>query len=260
MTMIKKMVWIAVLAFSTGTLAKAQTSATVKDELFAGTEVFAKGASDVTEITMDPDTLGLVAGRDKQRAHSMVLNVVRTYSYDKPGMYRIEDVDTFRNKLNTGDWHCSVHTREMKNASSTDVCNRRRTDDLVETAIVTVEPKELTFIHTIRRRGEGEHSEMGMYDLPGLPGLSNLPMLAMISPNIDMNINVAMAKAQVQAAMMSARMARGVDSMHVDDAEIQRLLDEAQGKAGAIKSQLWKSTHPDVRTSKQPSDTTKQPE
>ena len=27
-----------------------------KDDLFAGTEVFAKGASDITEITMDPDS------------------------------------------------------------------------------------------------------------------------------------------------------------------------------------------------------------
>src|ERR1700753_3009958 len=33
-----------------------------KDDLFAGTEVFAKGASDITEITMDPDTLDLVNG------------------------------------------------------------------------------------------------------------------------------------------------------------------------------------------------------
>jgi hypothetical protein len=258
MEMTKKIAWIAVLACSAGTFAvKAQTSATVKDDLFTGTEVFAKGASDVTEITMDPDTLGLVGGKDKQRAHSMVLNVVRTYSYDKPGMYRIEDVDQFRNKLNTGDWHCSVHTREMKIGSSTDVCNKRRTDDLTETAIITVEPKELTFIHTIRRRGEFEHSEIGMYDIPGLPGLPNLPMLAMIGPDIDVNINLQMLKAQT--AMMAANMGHGLSNVHVDDAEIQRLLNEAQGKVGAVKSRLWKSAHPDVDSSDS-QDKTKQPE
>src|SRR5579875_3776858 len=40
-----------------------------KDDLFAGTEVFAKGASDITEITMDPDTLNLVGGPDGHKAH-----------------------------------------------------------------------------------------------------------------------------------------------------------------------------------------------
>jgi hypothetical protein len=109
----------------------------------------------------------------------MVLNVVRTYEYDKPGMYRMEDVDAFRNKLNTGDWHCSIHTRDLKNGESTDVCSKRRTDDLSETAIISVEPKELTFIHTIRKKGEGE-SEVSGLPFPlmmGMPGMNNLAML-----------------------------------------------------------------------------------
>ena len=66
---------------------------------------------------MDPDTLNLVGGSDEHRAHNMVLNVVRTYTYDKPGMYNMADVDAIRNKLNTGDWHCSVHVRDLKNGS-----------------------------------------------------------------------------------------------------------------------------------------------
>lgn len=111
---------------------------TFQDDLFAGTEKFATGASDVSEVTTEPD------GKRK------VLSVVRSYEYDKPGMYRIEDVEAYRTKLNTGEWHCSVHTRELKTGESTDVCNKRRTDGFVETAIITVEPKELTFIHTVR--------------------------------------------------------------------------------------------------------------
>ena len=157
--------------------AAGQTSASVKDDLFSGTEVFAKGASDVTEITMDPDTLGLVSGRDGKKAHSMILNVVRTYEYDKPGMYRIEDVDAFRNKLNTGEWHCSIHTRDLKNGESTDVCSKRRTDGLSETAIITVEPKELTFIHTIRKKGDSESEVSGLPLMFGMPGSTNLAML-----------------------------------------------------------------------------------
>jgi hypothetical protein len=177
-----KMRWIlgcaALLMGSAWTMtAGGQTSAPAKDDLFSGTEIFAKGATDVTEITMDPDTLGLVNGKDGKRAHNMILNVVRTYEYDKPGMYRIEDVDAFRNKLNTGDWHCSIHTRDLKNGESTDVCSKRRTDDLSETAIITVEPKELTFIHTIRRKGDSESDVSGLPMLLGMPGFSNLAML-----------------------------------------------------------------------------------
>jgi hypothetical protein len=161
-----------------------------KDDLFAGTEVFAKGASDITEITMDPDTLNLVNGNDERRARSMVLNVVRTYTYDKPGMYNMSDVDAIRNKLNTGDWHCSVHVRDLKNGSGSDVCGKRRTDGMRETAIIEVEPKQLTFIHTIRRAGGPGTSEMGFF--PMLPGLSGLPALAMMDPEAfaDMQIGL----------------------------------------------------------------------
>src|SRR5581483_937387 len=69
---------------------------------------FGAGDSDITEITMDPNSLDLVGGPDEHKAHNMVLNVVRTYTYDKPGMYNMADVEAIRNKLNTGDWHCSV--------------------------------------------------------------------------------------------------------------------------------------------------------
>ncbi len=176
-----------------GVAAGAQgTSSTVKDDLFNGTERFAKGASDVTEVTMDPDTLGMVSGDNARRAHGMVLNVVRTYEYDKPGMYNIADVEEIRRRLNTGEWHCSVHTQDLKHGESTDICNKRRSDGLVEQAIITVEPKELTFIHTIKhadpktdlyRGGSGESMLIGpeMDEQMALLGAR----MAAIGPEID---------------------------------------------------------------------------
>ena len=188
------MQYAAVAALTTGTLlAGAQTSAIVKDDLFAGTEKFAKGASDVTELTMDPQSLQMVGGRDAHRAHRMVLNVVHTYSYDKPGMYNIAEVEEFRNKLNTGDWHCSVHTRDMKHGESTDICNKNRTDGMVETAIITVEPKELTFIHTIKQGGEGGSQmilPMGLNTFG--PGSADWAMM-----KADMAVQMAMLKPQI---------------------------------------------------------------
>ncbi len=185
------------------------TSSPVKDDLFTGTEVFSKGASDVTEITMDPDTLGLVGGKDKARAHGMVLNVVRTYSYDKPGMYRIEDVEVFRNKLNSGDWHCSVHTRSLKTGESTDVCSKRRSDDLSEQAIITVEPKSLTFIHTIRKRGPGESD---VSEMPMLLGLHGMPALAMLDPQVFLDL-----KLQLDDKDMKEKLDKAKKQMHDAD-------------------------------------------
>jgi hypothetical protein len=222
---------MATAAEPSGTGAGQGTQPPVKDDLFAGTEIFAKGASDVTEITMDPDTLDLVGGKDGKRAHNMILNVVHTYSYDKPGMYRMEDVDTFRNKLNTGDWHCSVHTRDLKTGDSTDICNKRRTDGLAETAIITVEPKQLTFIHTIRKKSDSGPSAWDMLPLMGPQhGLSSLAMLdpeefedmqmAMSRLNLNrFNMNSAAIQAQIDSAMKKMP--------KLDSAEMQKKMDEA---------------------------------
>jgi hypothetical protein len=197
----------------------------VKDDLFAGTEIFAKGASDVTEITMDPDTLDLVGGKDGKKAHNMILNVVRTYSYDKPGMYRMEDVDAFRNKLNTGDWHCSVHTRDLKTGESTDICNKRRTDGLSETAIITVEPKQLTFIHTIRKTSgeQGAWSGFSLMDTP--PGV---PSLAMLDPEQFIEMKMAMSRFNVDSAAMRAQIDSAMARMpKLDSAEMQKKMEDA---------------------------------
>jgi|GEM_PF-6251035 len=195
----------------------------VKDDLFAGTEVFEKGASDVNEITMDPDTLDLVGGKDGKRAHNMILNVVRTYSYDKPGMYNMADVDAFRNKLNSGDWHCSVHTRDLKTGASTDVCNKRRSDGLAEMAIITVEPRELTFIHTIRRKGDGESEVGGLPMMYSLPGLTSL---AMLDPQAF--VDMQMAKARLYSLDAGAlQLHLGSAMKALNSAEMQKKMDDA---------------------------------
>ena len=139
---------LAILALSSFAHAQALTE---KDNLFAGTEKFAQNASSVTQIDMDPTTTGMVGGKDAERAHNTLLSVVHEYSYDKPGQYNMADVDVFRKKLTTGDWKCSVHTFESKSGNSTDVCSRTRTDGFLESAVVTVSPKSLTFIHNIHR-------------------------------------------------------------------------------------------------------------
>jgi hypothetical protein len=195
--MMKRMVLAGLLVAGAMVVpAQAQTRTVVgdpqaKDDLFAGTEKFAKNASDVTEVTMDPQSLGMVEGKDKGKAHGMRLSVVRTYSYDKPGQYDMAEVDAFRNKLMTGEWHCSVHVRSLKTGESTDVCNKNRSDDMVESAIITVEPKSLTFIHTIKQKSQGGSD----YDQQGTLGVWPLTM------GPEMQARMAVMGAEMQARM-----------------------------------------------------------
>jgi hypothetical protein len=262
--MSKRMIVAVTMAVSLAMLpARAQAVKTVagdpqvKDDLFAGTEKFEKNAVSVTEVTMDPESLGLVSGKDKAKAKGMKLNVVRTYIYDKPGQYDMADVDAFRAKLMAGDWHCSVHIRDIKMGSSTDVCKKTRTDDLVESAIMTVGPKQLTFIHTIKEKGAWDGRNYGAYSGSYSNGWSNESALGgwPLAMGPEMQAERAVADAQMQAQMavigpqMSAEMAAAmaqVGATHVDldglkvkldglksmkmpdDAEMQRSLDNAK--------------------------------
>jgi hypothetical protein len=189
---------------SAGASTHAQTSTTTApvkftDDLFAGTEKFAKNAVSATEVTMDPQTLGLVDGKDKDKARSTKMSVVRTYTYDKPGMYDMAEVEAYRNKLNTGDWHCSVRTRDLKTGSSSDICNRTRTDGLFESAIMTVDPKQLTFIHTIKTKPSGAY---GWNDGGGWQNESLEEFRAM-GPTLgaEMQAEMALMRAEMQAEM-----------------------------------------------------------
>ena len=237
--------------------------ADVKDDLFQGTETFAKNAVSATEINMGPDSLDLVGGSQSRRANAMLLNVVRTYTYDKPGMYDAAEVEKFRSKLNSGDWSCSVRTRDLKNGSSSDICHKRRADGLRETAIVTVEPKSLTFIHTIRRASEnGNHSnnsnsnsssssygDYGDYGamfapLASLGALSSLDTLAMLDMG-ELNVALGgmgagyygydngrvqadaerMARSELRIAEGEARFAEGEARMAVGQARLAESLE-----------------------------------
>jgi hypothetical protein len=135
--------------------------AQVKDDLFSGAEKFSQGASEVTEINLDPATMGLVGkdrGRDGEEARKMKSMTIHTYKYDKPGMYRMEDVDAYRKKLEDGSWNCAIHVR--KSTGSTDICSRTDADQTNEMVILTVEPQKLTFIHMSGKMSLGELNDM----------------------------------------------------------------------------------------------------
>jgi hypothetical protein len=123
--------------------------AQAKDDLLAGTEKFAQGASSVTEVNLDSTTMGMLGddhGPNADKARKLNFMVVRSYSYDKPGMYRAEDVDLFRKKIEDGSWSCPIHVRGQKDSS--DICSRTGADhETNEMIILTVRPQKITVIH-----------------------------------------------------------------------------------------------------------------
>lgn len=134
----------------------------VKDDLFAGTEKFAQGASDVTEINLDPKAMRMVPnnGKDAPLAQKMRYMVIHTYKYDKPGMYKPEDVEVYRKKLEDGSWSCSIHVKEK--SGTTDICSRETAGkETSEMVILTAEPTELTFIHMNGNMSLDDLSKMG---------------------------------------------------------------------------------------------------
>jgi hypothetical protein len=145
----------------------------VKDELFEGTEKFAKGATDVTNVNLGPDMLGMVTGKHGgDVAHKLNFMVVRSYTYPQAGMYNVADVDAYRDKLKSGNWNCFIHTYESKSGESTDICNRALpNDEGNEMVIMTVEPKELTFIHM---SGKGSLADLGKLGALGNMHMGNL--------------------------------------------------------------------------------------
>jgi hypothetical protein len=124
-----------------------QVGAPIKDDLLAGTEKFAQGASKVTEINLNPSTMSMIApsGFGGDATKKMKLLVVHDYSYDKPGMYRMEDVDGYVRKLQDGSWSCPVVSREKDKLSY--ICAKADPDQTNEMVILDATPQKLTFIH-----------------------------------------------------------------------------------------------------------------
>jgi hypothetical protein len=142
--------------------AGASGAAQVKDDLFAGTEKFAKGATDVTEVNLDPKMMGMVPASSVPGglAKKMKFMVIHTYTYDKPGMYNQDDVDAYRKKLEDGTWSCAIHVKDK--SGTTDICSRTAPDhEGSEMVILTAEPKELTFIHMSGNMSLDELKKMG---------------------------------------------------------------------------------------------------
>jgi hypothetical protein len=119
-------------------------------------KVLAARASNVTEVTLDKNTLAFASkvmnGKDQDEAATRRLIeglegiYVRDYEFDKEGQYTAEDTEQLRNNYATGEWSSLVRERDIKGRESTDVMVKVEKGETRGFFIMEVEPKELTIV------------------------------------------------------------------------------------------------------------------
>ena len=154
------------------TEALASGPAQVKDNLFAGTERFATGAKDSTEVNLDKNMLGLAGGMNGMNADMMKkmdFVVVRSYEYGSPGAYKMADVESFRKRLEGDGWSHLVKERSEK--ESTDVCIKTDHEgQMLELVVIDAEPMELNFVHLKGHMSMSDMMKVGQqYGAPAPP-------------------------------------------------------------------------------------------
>jgi hypothetical protein len=154
-----KLVSAVLLLFALGAPAFAaaveEPDALQKDDLFQGTDQFAKSAKNVTEVNLDKrmlalmDKFGASSGTDKDQmnlAKKMDFIYVRSYEFEKPGQYKSADLDAFRVRLDGPEWSHIVKERSKDEQNDVWV----RTDDagqFSELVVISAEASELNFVH-----------------------------------------------------------------------------------------------------------------
>lgn len=113
-------------------------------------------ASDVTEVTLNKNMLGFAAKfmNSKEKNDAAVRQLiegldgiyVRSYEFDKPGEYSLDQLDALRKSFNPSEWSPMVHEHERKSGETTDILVKLVNGQPHGMFIFTAEPKELTIV------------------------------------------------------------------------------------------------------------------
>jgi hypothetical protein len=135
-------------------------------------------ASEVTEVTLNKNMLGFAAkfmnGKDKNDAAVRQLIeglegiYVRSYEFEKPGEYSLDQLESLRRNFNSSEWSPMVHERERKSGESTDIMVKLVNGQPHGMFILTAEAKELTIVLIL-----GPIRMDQLADLNGIAGLGD---------------------------------------------------------------------------------------
>jgi hypothetical protein len=113
-------------------------------------------ASEVTEVTLNKNMLGFASkfmnGKDKDDAavRQLIQGLdgiyVRSYEFEKPGEYSLDQVESLRKSFNPSEWSPMVHEHERKSGETTDILVKLVNGEPHGMFILAAEPKELTIV------------------------------------------------------------------------------------------------------------------
>lgn len=158
-------------------VASEKVKAVQNDPLLNGTDRFAQGATDVTEVNLDKGMMAMAAKfmeksdvEAQQLMKKMDFVNVKAYQYAKAGGYRMGDLDQFRSRLDEAQWSHVVKERSATEA--TDVWIKADSEgQMSELLVIAAEPTELTFVHLKGRMSMEELTKAGAnYGVPQSSG------------------------------------------------------------------------------------------
>lgn len=135
-------------------------------------------ASDVTEVTLDKNMLGFASkfmsgkGKDDAAVRQLIEGLegiyVRSYEFDKPGEYSLDQVESLRRSFNPSEWSPMVHERERKSGETTDIMVKLVNGQPHGIFILDAEAKELTIVLIL---GPIRMDQLG--ELSGIAGIGD---------------------------------------------------------------------------------------
>jgi hypothetical protein len=145
-------------------------------------------AADVTEVSLNRETLAFAAkvmngkGSDDAAVRQLIQGLdaiyVRSYEFDKPNEYSLDQIDQLRRAFETPEWSPIVREHEKRSGEFTDVMVKLVNGQSHGLFVLTAEPRELTIVlilGPIRMEDLGKLRGIGGLGgaLAGLPGVSS---------------------------------------------------------------------------------------
>lgn len=118
---------------------------------------FAAEATETVDVTLDANMLNLAKGflsdkdPDQREAKEIVSQLkgiyVRSYEFDKTGVYSQADVEAFRAQLKAPEWNRIVGVHSRRDGENDYVYVRQVGGKLTGLAVIAAESKELTLVY-----------------------------------------------------------------------------------------------------------------
>jgi hypothetical protein len=145
-----------------------------------GLNRLAEKTAEVVDVTLDPAMLRLAAGflskekPDEAAMKELVSGLtgvyVKSFEFDREGVYSDADVESIRRQLKTPGWTRVVNIDSKRDREQVEMYVWRQGEQSGGLAILAAEPKELTVVNIV---GRVDLTKLGA--LQGLMGIPKLP-------------------------------------------------------------------------------------